>query len=129
MACALVAPAGAGAKLGPDCAPRTGKEVSVILVDTSGVPLPGREAEALAVVKEIMVYYEGHWPLAVPRRVLVDITGEVGRIHLVAVKASLAAHEQQMGEQEADAGLTARFQRLAALTVPGTGQQILQRLA
>jgi hypothetical protein len=66
----------------------------VILGDTSGVPLSDRAAEALAVMKEIMAYYEGHWSLAVPRRVLVDNTGEMGRIHLVAGKASSAAHAQ-----------------------------------
>ena len=32
----------------------------MILGDTSGVPLSDRAAEAVAVMKEIMVYYEGH---------------------------------------------------------------------
>ena len=100
----------------------------MIVSDTSGVPLPGKEAEAIAVIKEIAAHFDKHWPLTVPRVVTVDITGETGRIHLISRKASLAEHEQHLAEQGADKTLGALGQKLAPLTVPGSGRQVLRRV-
>lgn len=100
----------------------------MIVTDVSGLPMPGTEAEAVALVKEIVAHFEQHWPLTVPRQVLVDLTGEVGRIHLIAVKESLAVHERQQAEQHADPTLQALGQRLDALVVPGSERSTLRRL-
>jgi hypothetical protein len=91
--------------------------------------MPGKQAEAVAVVKEIVAHYNRIWPLAVPRQVLVDITGEAGRVHIVTTKESLAEHERQLAEQHADETIQALGQRLDALLVPGSERQTLQRLA
>jgi hypothetical protein len=104
------------------------KEVGMIVTDTSAQPVRGQEAEAVAVVKEIVAHYEQHWPLSAPRRVLVDITGEVGRIHIVSVKASLAEHERQQAEQGADATLRELGRRLEPLLLAGSERHAFQRL-
>ena len=92
----------------------------MIVTDTSFVPLPGKEAEAVAAFKELAAYFDTRWPLAAPRLVLVDITGETGRTHLVATKESLAEHERQMAEQGADETTRALIQKGIPLAVPGS---------
>ncbi len=100
----------------------------MIATDVSGLALPGKQDEAIAVVKEIAAYYDRRWPLSVPRVVVVDLTGEMGRIHLITRKASLAEHEQQVAEQNADATSQALGQQLAPLTIPGSSRTVLRRI-
>lgn len=100
----------------------------MIVSDASGLALPGKQDDAIAIVKEIAAYYDKRWPLAMPRAVTVDITGEAGRVHLISRKASLAEHEQQMAEQAADATSQELGRRLAPLTVPGSSRSVLRRI-
>jgi hypothetical protein len=101
----------------------------MIVSDTSFVPLPGKDAEAVAAFKEIAAHFDTRWPLAVPRQVLVDLTGEAGRIHLMAAKASLAEHERQVAEQVADEAVRALVQEVTPLAVPGSRRDELRRVA
>lgn len=100
----------------------------MIVSDVSGLALPGKQDDAIAVVKEIAAYYDRRWPLTRARAVVVDLTGESGRIHLISRKASLAEHEQQMVEQSADATSQSLTQQLAPLTVPGSSRSVLRRI-
>ena len=47
-----------------------------------------------------------------------DLTGEAGRIHLIATKASLADHERQVAEQGADETVRALVQKVTPFAVP-----------
>ena len=100
----------------------------MIVTDTSGQPVPGKQAEAIAVMKELVAHFEQRWPLSMPRQVLVDLTGEVGRIHIVSIKESLAEHERHVAEQGADATVQALVQRLEPLMVAGSGRNTFQRV-
>jgi hypothetical protein len=101
----------------------------MIITDASFLPLPGKDAEAVAAFKEIAAYFDTHWPLTVPREVLVDLTGEVGRIHLIATKESLSEHERQMAEQFADETVRAMVETATPLLVPGSRRGELRRVA
>jgi hypothetical protein len=101
----------------------------MIVTDTSFSPLPGNDAEAVAAFKELAAYFDTRWPLAVPRQVLVDITGETGRIHLIATKASLAEHERQMEEQSADETTRTLIQKAIPFAVPGSLRGVHRRVA
>ena len=101
----------------------------MIITDASFLPLPGKDAEAVAAFKEIAAYFDTRWPLAVPRQVLVDLTGEAGRIHLIATKESLAEHERQMAEQGADETVRAMVEKGIPLFVPGSRRDELRRVA
>jgi hypothetical protein len=101
----------------------------MIIVDNSALALPGKQDEALALVKRIVAHLAEHWPAPAPRQVRVDLTGEAGRIHIVAVKASLDEHERHGAEQGADGTMGELGRQLAALTVPGSGRTVLQRIA
>ena len=100
----------------------------MIVVDTSGLPLPGQEAAMIAVVKEVAAHLDQRWPLPAPRQVTVDVTGETGRVHLLSVKESLAEHERQVVEQAADETYRALLQKAAPLGVPGSTRTVLQRI-
>jgi hypothetical protein len=92
----------------------------MIISDTSFLPLPGKEAEAVSAFKEIAAHFDTRWPLTVPRQVLVDLTGETGRIHLISMKESLAEHERQVAEQGVDEAVRALAQKVTPLGVPGS---------
>jgi hypothetical protein len=100
----------------------------MIVVDTSGLPLPGQEAAMIAVVKEVAAHLDQRWPLPAPRQVTVDVTGETGRVHLLSVKESLAEHERQVVEQAADETYRALLQKAAPLGVPGSTRTVLRRI-
>ena len=101
----------------------------MIVSDTSFLPLPGKEAEAIAAFKEVATHFDQRWPLTVPRQILVDLTGETGRVHLISTKESLAEHERQVAEQGADETVRALAQRFSPLGVPGSRRDELRRLA
>ena len=101
----------------------------MIISDTSFLPLPGKDAEAVAAFKEIAAHFDTRWPLSVPRQVLVDLTGEAGRIHLISTKESLAEHERQVAEQVADETARALVQKVTPLGVPGSRRDELRRVA
>jgi hypothetical protein len=65
----------------------------------------------------------------VPRQVLVDLTGEAGRIHRISTKESLAEHERQVAEQVADETSRALVQKVTPLGVPGSRRDELRRVA
>lgn len=100
----------------------------MIVTDTSFLPLPGREAEAIAAFKEVASHFDQRWPLTVPRQIHVDLTGEAGRIHLIAIKESLAEHERHMAEQGADETVRAMVQKFIPLGVPGSRRDELRRV-
>jgi len=100
----------------------------MIVVDGSGLPLPGQEEALLAVMKALAAHFDQRWPLTTPRQVQVDLTGETGRVHLLSVKASLAEHERQVAEQAVDETFRALSQRLAPLGVPGSLRTVLRRI-
>src|SRR3954451_5149013 len=109
--CVTVGPSRAG-----ECPRRNaGKEHAMIVTDVSGLPLPGTQQEVIALDKELLAHWDTRWPLTTPRWVSVDLTGETGRVHILAVKASLAEHEQQMAEQGADAASQALLEQLGLL--------------
>jgi len=85
--------------------------------DSSAIPLPGKQAELVAVAKEAAAYLDERWPLASPRTVTADLTD--GRVHVLAQRDSLDAHEAASSESQADAGFQALSQRILALAVPG----------
>lgn len=89
----------------------------MIVIDASAIPLPGKQAEHVAALKEHVAYLEQRWPLSPPRMLIVDLLD--GRTHLISLRASLAEHEPVLAEQMADAGFRAQGQKLAALIVPG----------
>ena len=99
----------------------------MIVTDVSGLPLPGKDQEVIAIDKEMLAYWDTRWPLTRPRWVSVDLSGDLGRVHLVAVKASLAEREQQQAEQAADPTRQALGRELDALTVPGSGRAAIRR--
>jgi hypothetical protein len=101
----------------------------MIITDASFLPLLGKDAEAVAAFKEIAAYFDTRWPLAVPRQVVVDLTGETGRIHLIATKESLGEHERQMAEQGADETVRALAQKVTPLAVPGSRRDEFRRVA
>jgi len=98
----------------------------VIVIDTSVIPMPGKDAECVAVVKEAIAYFDQRWPMSQPRMVTVDLVD--GRVHLIAMRASLAEHETVQAEQQADAGFQALWQKGAALTVPGSSRFTYSRV-
>ena len=100
----------------------------MIVQDSSVQLLFGKEAEAIALLKEIVAYNDIHWPAPVPRQLSVSITGAWRRVHFVTVKESLAEHEQQLAEEGAVGTLEALKQKFYALTVPGTGRTELRRV-
>jgi len=51
-----------------------------------------------------------------------------GRVHLIAMRASLAEHEPVQAEQQADAGLQALLQKGVAFTVPGSSRSTYSRV-
>jgi hypothetical protein len=69
----------------------------MIVTDALAQAVQGTQAEVFAVVKEAAAHFERLWPQSVPRQALVDINGEVGRIHLI--NEALAEHERQPVEQ------------------------------
>jgi hypothetical protein len=96
------------------------EEVDMVFADGSFQPLPGKEAEAVALTKEFAAYYDRHWPAPMPRQVAVEMTGETGRIHVWAGWETLADHERSDAEQAADAHVQALMQRFGPLMVPGS---------
>jgi hypothetical protein len=100
----------------------------MIVTDNSFVPMPGKEAEAIAVFKEIVARFNQRWPLTAPRQILVDLTGEMGRVHLIATKESMAEHERQQSEQLADETVQTLFTRISPLGVPGSLRGELRRV-
>jgi len=69
----------------------------VIVIDTSVIPMPGKNAEFVALVKEAVAYLDQRWPLSPSRMVTVDLLD--GRVHVIAMRASLAEHEPVQAEQ------------------------------
>lgn len=67
-------------------------------------------------------------PRTVPRQILVDITGEAGRLHLIVAKESLAEHERHLAEQCADDTTRALTQKIYPLAVPGSTRSELRRV-
>ncbi len=100
----------------------------MIVSDTSFLPLPGKDAEAIAAFKEVAANFDQRWPLTVPRQILVDLTGETGRIHLISTKESLAEHERLLAEQGADETVRALAQKISPLGVPGSRRDELRRV-
>ena len=98
----------------------------MIVVDTSIIPMPGKNAECVALVKEAVAYLDQRWPLSPPRMATVDLVD--GRVHIIAMRASLAEHEPVQAEQQADAGLQGLLQKGAALTVPGSSRSTYSRV-
>jgi hypothetical protein len=85
--------------------------------DASAIPLPGKQAELIAVVKEAVAYLDQRSPVSSPRMVTADLID--GRVHLLTQRASLAEHEAALAETEADEGFQAFSQKILALAVPG----------
>lgn len=100
----------------------------MIVTDVSGLPLLGKQQEVIALDKKLLAYWDTRWPLTTPRWVSVDLTGETGRVHILAVKASLAEHEQQMAEQSTDATSQALLGQLGPLLVPGSIRSVILRV-
>ena len=100
----------------------------MIIRDASVQLQRDKEAEALALLQEIVAYNDAHWPAPIPRQVSVTITGDWGRVHLLAVRESLAEGEREEAEQGADGTLKALVQKFNALTVPGSGRTELRRV-
>ena len=100
----------------------------MIVRDASVQIQHGKEAEAIAILQEIVAYTEPRWPTPVPRQVSVDIAGEWGRVHLIVVLESLAEHDRHQAEQNADGTYQALAQRFFALMVPGSGRTALRRV-
>jgi len=98
----------------------------VIVSDVSAVPMPGKNAEFVALLKEDLVYIEQRWPVSPPRMVIADELD--GRVHVIATQASLAVHESVQAEHEADAGYQAWLQKLMPLIVPGSGRTTYSRV-
>ena len=86
--------------------------------DVSAIPLPGKQAELVAVVKEAVAYLDQRWPAASPRTVTADLID--GRVHFLTQRDSLDAHEAAVAERQADAGFRAFAGRMLALVVPGS---------
>jgi hypothetical protein len=101
----------------------------MVISDASAQPLPGKEAQLVAAVKEVAAYFDQHWPAALPRQVLVDLTGEVDRTHIIAAWPTLADHERSDNEQAADSHVQALFEKISGLMVPGSGHAIFRRQA
>jgi hypothetical protein len=75
----------------------------MIISDTSFVPLPGKDAEAVAAFQEIAAHFDTRWPLA--------------------------EHERQVAEQGADETVRALVQKVTPLAVPGSRRDKLRRVA
>ena len=45
----------------------------MIVIDTSVIPMPGKNAEFVALVKEAVAYLDQRWPLSPSRMVTVDL--------------------------------------------------------
>lgn len=89
----------------------------MIVRDASAIPLPGKQAEFVAVVKEAAAYLDQRWPASSPRMVTTDLID--GRVHLLTQRASLDAHEAAHAETAADAGFQAFSEKVNTLAVPG----------
>lgn len=98
----------------------------MIARDASAIPLPGKNAEFVATVKEAVTYFDQHYPLPTSRMVTADLID--GRIHLLTQRDSLAAHEAASAETEADAHFQALGQKLQALAVPGSWRWTYSRV-
>ena len=98
----------------------------MIVRDASGIPLPGKQAELVAVAKEAGAYLDQRWPTSAPRMVTADLID--GRVHLLTQRDSVAAHEAALAETQADAGFQAFAQKMLALTVPGFGRWAYSRV-
>jgi hypothetical protein len=101
----------------------------MVISDASGQPLPGKEAQLVAAVKEVATYFDQHWPAASPRQVLVDLTGETNRTHIIAAWPTLADHERSDNEQAADSHFQALVEKINGLMVPGSFHTIFRREA
>ncbi len=100
----------------------------MIVTDVSGLTLPGKEQEVIALQKELLAHWDTRWPLTRPRWIAVDLTGETGRVHILAAKASLAEHEQQLAEQGVDATSQALLGQIGPLLVPGSIRSVMYRV-
>lgn len=74
----------------------------------------------MAIMREVARHFDQLWPLSLPRLVLVEVSKEIGRVHLIAFKASLAEHERHVAEQTADGIGRQLAQRAEQLIVPGS---------
>ena len=89
----------------------------MMIRDISVIPLPGKQAELVAAVKEVAAHLDEHQPVASPRTVTADLID--GRVHLLTQRDTLDAHEAAISVSQADADLGALLRRIQALTVPG----------
>ena len=99
----------------------------MVISDLSIQPLFGKEDDLIAVAKDFVAYYNLHWPAPLPRRVVIDLTGEGGRVHIIAVWPTLADHERSDAEQQADPHVKALIERFNSLMVPGSLRSTFQR--
>jgi len=98
----------------------------VIVTDLSIIPMPGKNAEAVAAVKENIAYVEQRWPVSPPRMLIADELD--GRIRVISMRASRAESETAQAEQQADAGYQALLQKLWPLVVPGSARTTYSRV-
>src|SRR5262245_36647698 len=92
----------------------------MIVVDHSAIPLPGRQEDAIAALKDPVADLDAHWPAATPRQILVQTTGETGRLHLIATWESLTAYERRLADGREDAQRSALAQKLVECLLPGS---------
>lgn len=98
----------------------------MIVVDYSAIPLPGKQAEFVAVTKEQVANLDQRWPTSSPRMVTADLTD--GRVHIITMRATLAESEASVAEMQADAHTQALMQKRASLIVPGSSRFAYSRV-
>lgn len=100
----------------------------MIIEDASLQSLPGKDAALRQACLDLARYYDQHWPKTRPMQVVVDLSGEGGRVHFRTVYESLADYERERPSLSEDPGFAALVDAVFAVVAPGSVQRTFLRV-